>query len=185
MVSGFKGREKSYYDQLRKLLNVPVPKAELYQTIVDAPFRDPLSATYIELSALTLWLVDPASRMLTPATVSDASQVARALKQLEIPFADIRIPIEVPHNFLTNALGTHKKRRTDDWADLLLPVLSPQSARLAQAEAGVISNTIAPLRAGDSGVLVFHFFNHPETPEHNHDFVRFYTSIVETALNAV
>lgn len=187
MSEGFKAREQTYFKQLKDLLTSPKhatksPQA-FYQVIVDAPFTDPLSATYLNLGIVVLLLVDEKGKVINRVALSNTVHAAGAVRTSEKHFNEIKIPLKENKNIISKAIKTGIATHTEDWKDLFTPALSPQSARFNQAGAGIACSIVEPFKFGNYGAaLIFSFFKIPSNSARTLKFTRVYSDMVSEAL---
>jgi hypothetical protein len=186
MQKAFKERERAYIKTLSELLSVPKSRQQLYHAIVDAPFHDPLSATYLDLGIIVLLLVSEDGKTIDRIALSNTVQAAEATRTSEKPFHDIKIPARYEKNIIAKAISTGKMQQTEDWKDLFVPALTPESARFNQATAGIARSLVFPIKVQPKGgAMIFSLFEIPESMADLDKFIRTYTQLVSKALSKV
>ena len=184
MSDGFEVREKSYYRHLKKILNEGRTLPTLSQTIVDAPFADPLAATYLELGIVVFLKVDKSGKYINRIALSNTIHAADAVKTSEKQFTEIIIPLSDKDNIIAKAINTGSMQRTEDWKDLFVPALNPESARFNQASAGIACSIVQPIDDSARGAaLIFSFFQHPKHIKRTENFTAAYAALVGEALS--
>lgn len=187
MSDGFEVREKEYYKHLKHLLKSSRDNAglknDIYQTIVDAPFYDPLVATYLELGIIVLLLVDEESHSINRVALSNTVHAAGAIKTSEKLFREIKIPLNYEKNIISAAIISGHGRHTEDWKDLFVPALSASSARFNQAGAGITWSLVEPFVYGNHrAAVIFSFFNTPSSVKRTKHFTSTYTKMLAKLL---
>lgn len=165
------------------MLELAKSKKQLYSAIVNAPFEDPLRATYLGLGIVVLLLVDKPSRMIRRIALSDTEAAKGAIRMSNKPFKEIEIPVGNKKNIIAEAIRTKEPQVTYDWYYLFTPALSAESAKFNQAGAGIEYSAIFPLKSGDGGALIYSFFQLPDANSKLRDnFASNYTTLVDTFL---
>ena len=187
MREATKAISSSYFTGLRDLLSVGSSTSDLFQSIVDAPFKDKLSATDIDLGIVVLLLVNKKTNMIDRVALSDTDLARQAVNMSAKPFKSIKIPLGHEGNSVAKAISTGEVQKVSDWQYLFAPSLTPQEARLNQAGSGIECSFIYPLKdVQDGGALIFSFYQPPQNVGDQHDvFVKEYGSIVCDALNSL
>lgn len=176
---------ETYYDQLAVLLQAARNDAELFETIVNGPFADKLTALQMDLGVLVFLLVNKESSTIDRIALSDTYSAEGAVRMSAKPFHEIKIPIDYPDNYIARAIKTRKPQKTADWKYLFAPDLTPKEARFNQAGAGIDCSIVYPIKARDGGAMIFSMYQPLEkiTPEH-HVFMKRYIDMVTQALSA-
>ncbi len=183
MTSGFTGRRQAYFEELQRLLLRETTHSGLLQTIVDAPFKDPLSATYLDLGITVLLLVDEAGTTIKRVALSNTEHAAGSVRTSEKPFHAIEIPLSDKKNIIAHAIKSGVYQRTEDWKDLFVPALTPESARFNQAGAGIAYSIVQPLNLKPHpGAMIFSFYKFRNEDVEILDFTKQYARLVEQAL---
>lgn len=145
--------------RLKRRLNSPKTKKELYETIVNVPFRDKSFSTALGLGFLSLVLVNEKSQTIDRIAISKTETAQGAIDVTVKPFQDLIIPIDSPNNAVAKAVKTKHVVHTNDWNYLLTPVLKPEEARLNQAAAGIAHSYVYPLTAsGVRGAIIYQYY---------------------------
>lgn len=172
-----------YYEQLQTLLAVSATSSEQFETIVNAPFHDPVQATHLDLGIVVLLLVNPETRTIDRIALSDTDQAKGAVKMSEKPFESIKIPLDDTRNLIAKAIAQQEPQRTTDWKDLFIPALAPQAARFNQAGAGIECSFVYPLPIPQGGALIFSYYQPPANIGAGHAaFMKHYCSLVAQCL---
>lgn len=150
---------EAYIKKLEKDLTVldKTDKA-LYQSIVDEPFKDALTATKLDLGIVVLLLVNNKDKTIDRITLSKTEQAEATLRMTAKPFHKIKIPVKHTDNLIAKAIAEHAPQQTENWEDLFTPELTGQQARFNQAAAGIESSYIYPLNIPFGGALIFSYY---------------------------
>jgi len=176
-------REKNYLKLILQLLSKDASTDNLYQSIVDAPFSDPLMATNLDLGIVVLLLVDADGVTINRIALSNTEQAANAVKTSQVPFNQIKIPLNHHKNIISKAIRTGKQQRTEDWDYLFTPALSPASARFNQATAGIACSIVQPFDCKPhGGAFICSFFQHPRDIKLQEWFIAHYSELIEEVL---
>jgi hypothetical protein len=173
----------SYLIRLQKLLVAAKSDAELFETIVNAPFHNRVRATQLDLGIVVLLLVDKKAKTINRVALSNTEQAVGAVKMSEKPFSDIKIPVDFEANLIARAIATGEPQTVTDWKYLFAPDLSPRAARFNQAGAGIEFSCVCPLEARNGGALIFSYYQVSKNigPEH-YAFMQNYGRLVEERL---
>lgn len=172
-----------FFDSLQEQLNQAASERQLFEAIVNAPFRHPVQTTLLDLGIIVLLLVNRAKLTIDRIALSDTEHAEGAVKMSEKPFRSIKIPLGHTANIIAKAIATGRPTSTADWPDLFVPVLSPQAARFNQSGAGIECSFVFPFTARDSGALIFSYYQ----PRQNigplqQKFMHAYTDMVDKRL---
>lgn len=168
---------------IKKLLSDARNDAELFETIVNAPFHDKVRSTRLDLGIIVLLLTNRNEGTIDRIALSDTEQAAGAVKMSEKPFRDIRIPLDDKDNLIAQAIKSGEVQHVSDWKYLFTPELSPRAARFNQAGAGIEFSCVHPFAARGGGALIFSFFQEHKNIEDGHQrFMRAYTKLVDERL---
>lgn len=178
-----KTHDLKYRRLLKKALSGQHALSQLYKEIVNAPFKDPLLATYISLGIVVLLIVDENKKTINRVALSDTMHAEGATRTSEKAFHEIVIPLNQPDNIIAQAIHRQESLETDDWKDLFVPALEPLSARLNQASAGIAYSMVVPLKSHQQGALIFSFFKHNDNYEPAHDLALYFADIVSDRLD--
>lgn len=150
---------ESYIKKLEKDLTV-LDKTDqvLYQSIVDEPFKDTLTATKLDLGIVVLLLVDHKNNTIDRIALSNTIQAEAAQRMSAKPFHEIKIPLGHSANIIAKAIDKHTPQQTESWEDLFTPALTGQQARFNQAGAGIECSFVYPLNISTGGALIFSYF---------------------------
>src|SRR5688572_13179335 len=137
--------DSDYAGSLKPLLRSR-SDAELFESIVNAPFSNPVAATELDLGIIVLLLVDKQAGIIDRVALSDTVHAAGAVKMSEKPFRAIKIPLNHEVNAIARAIREGKLQTVSDWKYLFVPDLSPRAARFNQAGAGIEFSCVYPLK---------------------------------------
>ncbi len=174
-----------YYENLLGQLEATKTKPQLFDAIVNAPFRDKVHATMIDLGIIVLLLVDPKKKTIDRIALSKTEPAEGAERMSIKPFHHIKIPLGHPDNSIAKAIASGKLQKTEDWHDLFVPALGPEAARFNQAGAGIESSFVMPLSGPDlQGALIFSFYQPLQNIGAEHQaFIKFYTEAIVKNFN--
>lgn len=173
------------YAVLQRLFKTASTPAELHQAIVDGPFHDKREAAFIFLGIVVLLLVNEADGTIDRVALSDTAQ-ADATKQVSAKrFEDIRIPLDEPDNLIAKVIRRQEPGSTSDWASLFSPELTPEQARINQANGGIGYSAVYPLSGKQHrGALIFSYFDYPENiAAVQREFMERYSQLVSRQLS--
>lgn len=159
---------------------------ELFTQIVNAPFdTHKVETTLLFLGIVVLLLVNKQTRQIDRVALSQTEMALRTTEVSAKPFNEIKIDIDEPENIIATAIRTGEMHDTTDWNFLFKPALSPQEARINQANAGIAYSAVHPLTARDGGALIFSYFQYKDmVGQQQHDFMETYTKLVNDRLSA-
>jgi len=182
MLSTDSGND-DYFEELADKLASSKDDADLFGTIVNAPFDDPSVTTGLGLGFLSLVLVNPKTATIDRIAISKTETAQGAIDVTVKRFEDLKVPVGHRANLVNKVISSGKSQRTTDWNDLLTPVLKPEEARLNQAGAGISTSYIYPLKARSGGAIIFQFYVEPSQigPDQTH-FMKRYSRLVSEAL---
>lgn len=175
-----------YFAAIETLLKAASSDEQLFHAIVNAPFRNPVFATSLDLGIVVLLLVNTAQGTIDRIALSNTPQAHGAVKMSEKPFESIKIPLGHKGNSIAEAIESGKPHYTSDWQYLFAPAMSMQAARFNQAGAGIESSYVYPLlNARDGGALIFSYYQPPSNIGSRHrTFMKHYSSLVAARLAA-
>lgn len=179
MTTFGKPLDHSYLKDLKKILAEPKNDPDLFEAIVNAPFRDKVKAVQLHLGLLQMTLVNTQTNMVDRIALSDTEPAQGAVGVSVLPFKAIHVPYDYKKNLIVKAIRTGQPQSTSDWQYLFIPALSPEEARFNQAGAGVACSFIYPLLGvGDGGALTFSFYQPLNIVSDDiKDFMRAYTNL--------
>lgn len=174
-----------YLSKISDLLNAAKNQKDLYRTIVNAPFHDPLFSTQLDLGVVVLLLVNDASKTIDRIALSDTYSANGAVRMSPKPFKEIRIPINNSENIIAQAIKSKQPKQTRDWKDLFVPDLTPQEARFNQAGAGIECSIVYPLSKDKvTGALIFSMYQPlDQIDARHHDFMSKFAALVESKIS--
>jgi hypothetical protein len=172
------------YQQLEKRLNSFTGLKDLYSKIVNVPFQDRLLTSHVDLGVLVLLQVNEKTKTIDRIALSDTDFAKKAVQVSAKDFRKIKIPLNQPDNIIALSIKINEFKITDDWTCMFNPILTPEQARLNQANAGIECSLVYPLLSGKGGALIYSFYQPQSkiTDEHL-DFVSTYSMIVDDAIN--
>ena len=147
-----------YRTELKQALDKARPQ-DLFQTIVDAPFRDKVMTARMGLGIVVLLLVSEDGRTIDRIALAKTDLAQGALNVTSKPFTDIKIPISDRDNYIAIAIRRKHHMMTSDWKYLFVPALTEAEARLNQAGGGIACSVIYPLDdSGKTGAMIFSYY---------------------------
>lgn len=175
-----------YFDELHNLLLTHNNRVNSYEDIVNAPFKNKLYTTNIDLGIIVLTLLESKGKTVDRIAVSDTEPARWAVRMTPVPFEEIKIPIDTPENIISRAVRTNRPQKTSDWKQLFIPVLSSEAARFTQAGAGIACSYVYPLTSvNQKGALIYSFYQPPDQISSDHkSFMRKYTQLVSNAFDS-
>lgn len=167
-------------------LSIANTPSKLYQSIVDAPFSDKVTATNIDLGIGVLLQVDPISKTIDRVALSNTELAQGAVLVSAKPFHQIKIPLHTKNNYISEAIVSGRHKITEDWQYLFNPALKPEEARRNQAGASIESSLVWPLKANHGGALIFSFYQPRRNIGSDHlEFARMYAQLVDRQLGSI
>lgn len=150
---------KSFFTELKSLLSTPQNDKDLFETIVNAPFKNKLHTTTIDLGIIVLLLVNKKTKTIDRIALSKTEHAEWAIKMSPVPFHEIKIPVNNKQNTIAKAIKTGVPQKTTDWKYLFVPALAPEAARFNQAGAGIACSFVYPLiGVRDGGAMIFSYY---------------------------
>lgn len=175
--------DAAYYKQLKEELQRVRNSQALYETIVNAPFKDKLKASLLGLGIIVFLLVNDATQTIDRVALSKTEPAKGAVRMSVKPFKDITIPMKANENIIVQAIKTGNYTETDDWQYLFLPALTQEEARFNQAGAGIGYSAVYPLDGKRKGALIFsHFYTPDKIGKAQHTFMDTYAKLVANVL---
>lgn len=175
----------SYFAGLTRQLMAVNNKSQLLQTIVDAPFTNPVEAARMGLGIVVLLLLDHKTGIIHRVALSN-TELAKGTTDISVKkFEDIEVPLDAPDNVIARAIRTGKPEGTADWHYLFTPALTAEEARLNQAGGAIAYSEVHPLQNKDcrGGALIFSYFQHLNgTDSIQRRFMDFYSAQVSKHL---
>lgn len=161
------------------------PDSELFQRVVDAPFKDRLQAVNLDLGIIALAVKNSKNKTIDRVAISSTRSATEVVSMSYKPFHTVKIPMSASSNLLVKAIKTKERQMTSDWHQLLIPVLDKSDASLDQATSAVGCSIVVPFKANKiQGVLIYDFHQMPEAITDLHIlFVETYTRAVEKLLS--
>lgn len=172
-----------YFQKLNQLVMQKYTDTELLDTVVNAPFHDPLRAVQLDLGVVVLLVINRERKTIDRVALSNTMSAHGAVRMSAKPFKDIRIPLGHTTNIIAKAITTGQPQQTDDWQYLFIPELSASEAHFNQAGAGIECSYVYPLSGKQKGALIFSLYQPLAKINDKHrDFFEFYTNLVSAAL---
>jgi len=180
MLHDHSAEEGTYFAALESLFLDATDEHDLFETIVNAPFHNPIFSTSIDLGVVVLLLVNKKTKTIDRIALSNTPQAHGAVKMSEKPFSAIKIPVGYKGNIIAESIDTGTSHHTSDWQYLFMPALSMQAARFNQAGAGIECSYVYPLvGARDGGALIFSYYQPRANIKTRHrNFMQFYSQLV-------
>lgn len=172
------------FSEMEASLSEALKKGNLFETIVNLPFKNKILTTSIDLGIMVLLQIDPKTKTIDRVALSDTEQAKSAVKVSAKQFHEIKIPMSEKSNIIATAIRQKEYKLTEDWAPMFNPVLTPKQARLNQENAGIECSLVYPLLSCHGGALIFSFYQPQSyiTDEHL-EFIANYADLVEKALD--
>ena len=132
-----------------------------------------------------LLLVDAKNKkVIRRIALSQTDFAERTLDVSVIPFEKIKIRLNDQQNIISAAIREGTMQDTTDWKYLFTPALSPENARINQANAGIAYSAVYPFTAGNGGALIFSFYQYKDLIDDvQKDFMKKYTNFVNEHLS--
>jgi len=159
--------------------------SELFTTIVNCPFDSHrVETTLLFLGIIVLLQVNKQTGQIDRVALSSTEMAERTTEVSAVPFNDIKIDLDESENIIAAAIRSNEMHDTTDWNFLFTPALSPDEARINQANAGIAYSAVHPLMSRDGGALIFSYYQYKQgVGKTQHDFMRAYTKLVDDALS--
>lgn len=172
-----------YRDELKKTLASAAP-AQLYQTIVDAPFKNPAMTARMGLGIIVLLLVNDKDKTIDRIALARTDLAQGTLNMTVKPFNEIKIPLNDRGNYIAIAIRRKHHMATTDWQYLFTPALTPEEARMNQAGGGIACSVIYPLDdTGTTGAMIFSYYEPLErVDKYQHNFMSFYSRLAGNSI---
>ena len=173
-----------YYSDIEDLLAKAKNDTDLFQAVVESPFRDKSVTTMFGLGIVVLLLVNKKNKTIDRIAISKNEMTQGTFAMTSKPFHEIRIPVDNKENYIAIAIRSRHYMITGDWQYLFAPELSAEESRFNQAGGGIACSAVYPLNdARDGGALIFSYFEGVDKigAEH-HDFMKKYSKLVAKAL---
>ena len=171
------------YKELRQTLLSSKNQTELYDKIVNAPFKYQVGMTFMFLGIIAFLLVDKKTKTINRLAYSKTDLSEDVSKVSSLPFNEIKISLDDSDNLIAKAINSNQIQSTTDWKDLLMPALSQEQAQINQAAGGIAFTAVYPFKSLAGGAITFNYFQYEEEiGELQTDFMRRYTEIVDDVL---
>jgi len=167
-----------YRDELKKTLKAAGPK-DIYQVIVDAPFKDRGMTARMGLGIVVLLLVNHKENTIDRIALARTDLAQGTLDMTVKPFKEIKIPFNDRDNYISIAIRQKHHMSTSDWQYLFVPALTAQEARMNQAGGGIAGSVIYPLDdTAATGAMIFSYYEPLDRIEkYQHSFMSFYAHL--------
>lgn len=155
----------------------------LFSKIVNTPFLNPVPTAFIFLGIVVLLQVDKISKTINRVALSETELARSTLDVSVVPFHDIQIPSDHYENIIAHAIVSGEPQDTTDWKFLFEPALTPEEARINQANAGIAYSAVYPLSARNGGALIFSYYQYQQQIGLKQiEFMQTYTRLVNNSL---
>jgi hypothetical protein len=170
--------------KLQSLLSAAKNDKQLFDVIVNAPFKDKLQMTVMGLGIIVLLLVNKKTGTIDRLALSKNEQAEGTLNMSTKKFEEIKIPVGYTKNIIAKAIQTGHQQSTTNWEYLFTPELTAEEARLNQAGGAIAYSVVQPLLGTrDGGALIFSFHQYPsEIGAQHHAFMKTYSNLVAESL---
>jgi hypothetical protein len=170
------------YDNLGRVL-AAAKSDDLYQTIVNAPFKYKVETTFLFLGIVVLLLVNKETGTIDRVALSQTELAKNTTDVSVVPFNEIKIPADHNDNIIAKAIQTGTPQDTTDWKFLFVPALTPDQARINQASGGIAYSAVYPLDVAEGGALIFSYFQYLQgIGEQQNEFMKTYSQLVTERL---
>ena len=171
------------YDILEAALKSARDDDHLFGAIVNSPFTEPVPAAFIFLGIVVLLQVDKRTKTINRVALSETEMARQTTEVSAVPFNEIKIPCEHYENIIAHTIVSGEPSDTTDWKFLFEPAMSPEQARINQANAGIAYSAVYPLPARDGGAMIFSYYQYQhEIGIKQVEFMTRYAGLVNDAL---
>lgn len=172
------------YPTLDRVLSSAETDGDLFNLIVNSPFEhDKVQTNFLFLGIIVLLQVNKKTGTIDRIALSNTDFAKRTTDVSAVPFQDIKIRLDEPENIVALAIRSNKVEDTTDWKFLFEPALTPEQARINQANAGIAYSAVYPLKARDGGALIFSYFQYKDMiGDNQHEFMEKYAKLVDEKL---
>ena len=158
---------------------------DLFQAIVNAPFKYRVETALLFLGIIVLLLVNEKSGQIERVALSKTELADNTKKVSMLSFEEITIPLNNQENIIAKAINSGKPQDTTDWKYLFTPALTPEQARINQASGGIAYSAVYPFQARQGGALIFSYFQYlNQIGPLQTEFMEKYLAMVEKSLRA-
>lgn len=180
MIDNISSKIDDYTDKFTAILKSSTHD-DLYNSIVNTPFKFKEFAVPLGLGIMVLLIENPKTRTVDRIALSETDQAKGAVDYSAKPFHELNIPMTAKDNIIVSTIKSGRWHQTDDWQYLFNPVLTPEDARFNQAGAAISCSIVYPLESTPKGALIFSYFKPIwEIEESHHDFMRKYSQKVSS-----
>jgi len=170
--------------ELHGLLKHAKTDQELYDAVVNSPFKAKIKGFPLGLGIIVLLLVNKKEGTIDRIALADTEQAQGAVEYSVKPFHEIKIPLRDRKNIISKAINTDTPQQTTDWQYLFTPALSSEEARFNQAGAGIATSIVHPLHCRNGGAIIFSYFISPDDITHEHErFMQKYAELASKHLS--
>ena len=168
---------------LKSLLQGHDDDTELFQAIVNAPFKYKLEMAFLFLGIVVLLQVNKKTGMVDRVALSNTDLAKRTTDVSYVKFDEIKVPLNYADNIIAKAINSGESLDTTDWKFLFNPAMTDEQARINQANAGIAYSVVYPLKSRDGGALIFSYFQFSgAVSDDAKTFMKTYTDLVDEAL---
>jgi len=178
---------ETYLQELEGKLTAATSLETFYDMVVNAPFENRLHPTTFGIGFMTLCLANRKNNTVDRIRMTDNYLAQGARSVTVVPFEKLIVPYDAKGNCVVEAIRSGRYQQTNDWNNLLTPVLKPEEARLNQAGAGIASSFVYPLpNFQPGGAIIFQYFiTLDKIGKEQHDFMFRYSKLVAKSLNSL
>ena len=174
------------YDALKASLHSAQDDDHLFGAIVNSPFTNPVPSAFIFLGIVVLLQVDKRAQTINRVALSETYLARMTTDVSAVPFNEIKIPCDYYENIIAHAIAAGEPSDTTDWKFLFEPAMTPQEARINQANAGIAYSAVYPLQSRYGGALIFSYFQYQtDIGMKQVDFMSRYAQLVDEVLGGV
>ncbi len=168
------------YAKLEQSLKTAKDDHELFQRIVDAPFKQKSESGWLFLGLISLFLVDHTTKIVKLVAVSDTEHYNMSISGYNFSVSDYKLSLEKDQrNDIVKAINSNMPQATTDWESLSRLKADAEQARLNQANSGIAFSVTYPLNITNGGALLFCFFQYPENiGDDQRSFMKKYSQLV-------
>lgn len=171
------------YQVLEKQLKRASQEDGIFEVVVNSPFQFKVETAFMFLGIIVLLQVNNKTGMIDRVALSNTDFAKMTTDVSFIPFEEIKIPVDHDQNIIARAIQTSQPQDTTDWQYLFTPAMTPQQARINQANAGIAYSAVYPLNAQDGGALIFSYFQYQsEIGTVQEKFMQRYSKLVDKYL---
>lgn len=172
------------FDELEEALHTAKGDSELFDTIVNAPFKYRVQTSLLSLGIIVLLLVNRKTQTIDRIALTDNELAEMAKRRSIKKFEEIKIPLGHSENIIAKTIETEEPQSSNDWKYLFMPELTEEAARFNQADSGISFSAVYPLLgARDGGALIFSYYQYGYTINQDQkDFMSRYAQLAARSL---